>query len=187
MLDVNDPENKGIMDTLEEMMKPNKSSVFVPLVEPEQPEPPEPPVEPEQPPKTVKKSLFNGQDVDNPYRNQSKINLDETMVCFRRIETELLLELIKKKNTNWGEMRIWLYIFHMTRGFNKGKKGSYEKKLYRHTHYIENHEIVEMTGLSSSSVSEGLKKLKEKKMIYEKIDERGNRQLGCSFRYDTWE
>lgn len=75
----------------------------------------------------------------------------------------------------------------MTRGFNKGKKGEYEKKLYRHTHYIENNEIVEMTGLSSSSVSEGLIGLKKKKMIYETHDRSGKRLLGCNYRYDTWE
>jgi len=175
MLDVNDPVDKEILDRLDSMDDPKSP------VELDDHEPPIKPV------KSGKKSstIYDKKDVYNPYKTLSNLILDETMKSFRWIETDLLLTLIKKK-TSSSELRIWLYILHMTRGFNEGKEGEDIKKMYRHMYYIENHEIVEMTGLSSSSVSEGLTKLKEKKMIYETYDRGGKRLLGCNYRYDTW-
>jgi DNA-binding MarR family transcriptional regulator len=137
--------------------------------------------------------LHDFYDEDNPYRSESKVNLDDTSKNFRWIETDLLLELIKKDIPS-SQLRIWFYILHMTRGYNlnknsivhSGGKEYKTTKLHRHTHYIKNKHILKNTGLPKSTVSEGIKRLLDRKMIYEVYDKDDERLLGCNFRYDTW-
>lgn len=172
MFDVNDKQNKGIMDTLEEMMNPNKSSGSVPPEEPEPPELPEPPVEPYT---QGKRSVYDGLDIDNPYREHSSVDLGDLKKYFRMIETPVLEKLIKY-GLSGSEWSIFMYILDRTRG-HMNKQG-----YYRHTDTISIQDYIDNTGLSKKTIYKNLKSLGDKHIIYEVEKGRSIMELPLFYR-----
>jgi hypothetical protein len=122
---------------------------------------------------------YNCLDFKNPYRDQSQLDLDEVYDNgFRRIETKVLFELMRKKLTGY-EWSIFFYILHKTRGFSN------MKNKFRIEEEIKIRKAIKETGLSRSSIYRVLNSLSDKKIIYS-IDDNGRIKYGINYRYDTW-
>ena len=133
---------------------------------------------PEEYEKIQKQMTYDFLDSQNPYREMSNLHLGDMRKSFRWIETDVLLQLIKTKLSS-SEWSVFFYIFHLTRGH------CYKNKYYRTIYDFPIDEIQEMTGLSKSTVTRSIDKLKKKQILYE-VKERGIKKLGINFRYDTW-
>jgi len=132
--------------------------------------------------KKNRKYRFDSLDQQNPYRSQSKLDLDDEYDNgFRVIETSVLINLLQKELTV-NELKIFLYILHKTRGFSN------EKNRFCNWHrYIPVAEIVSELGMARTTVSRTLKTLREKQMIYTFKHTKYNVDLtGLNYRFDTW-
>lgn len=126
-------------------------------------------------------------DVENPFRRtDSYRQLLKDIQNFRKIETNLLLHLIKS-GLSGREFSVFFYIFHRTRGFNK------------HTVKMFIKDITDYTGISKKHTYKVLDSLKEKRMIYEvprpdndtddddkKNNDRNKHIFGVNCYYPTW-
>ena len=131
-----------------------------------------------------RKISFNSLDIGkNPYYSESKLNLDDEYDNgFRQIETNLLLELLKKDMTA-TEMKVFFYILHRTRGFCNDRN----KCCYWHR-YISTKEIIEAINGKKSTVDRALKSLSDKHIIYSIKNEAYDRKLtSINYRFDTWQ
>ena len=175
MLDVNKDEDitlEEILNRLDKMDDP-KSPVEL--------DDPEPPVEQEQPVKPStqgKRSVYDGLDIDNPYREGSSVDLGDLKKSFRMIETPVLLKLIKYGLSS-SEWSIFMYILDRTRGHMK-KDGH-----YRHTDSISLQDYTDNTGLSKKTIYKNLKSLGDKHIIYE-VEKGRSIITGINWRYDKW-
>lgn len=122
---------------------------------------------------------YNGLDFNNPYRDESRLDLDEEYDNgFRRIETSVLFALMGKKLTGY-EWSIFFYILHKTRGFSNMKNKftiEVEMKIPR---------AIKETGLSRSGIYRVLNSLSDKKIIYS-VNDKERIKYGINYRYDTW-
>jgi len=132
--------------------------------------------------KRNRKYRFNSLDQQNPFLSESKLDLDDEYDNgFRIIETSVLINLLQKDLTV-NELKIFLYIFHKTRGFSNEKN----KFCNWHT-YIPVTDIVSDLSIARTTVSRTLKTLREKQMIYTFEHTKYKTKLtGLNYRYDTW-
>jgi DNA-binding MarR family transcriptional regulator len=118
-------------------------------------------------------------DRDNPFREDSDVDLSETKNEYRWIETESL-KMLMKSGLSGSEWSVFFYILHRNRGYCNSKS-----KIHRHTDDISIEMIQEYTGLTENTVYRVLGSLKKKQMIY--TVKRGREvKTGVNFRYDTW-
>lgn len=131
--------------------------------------------------KVESKFSWNHLDWNNPYRRESKIDLEkEKKHGFRWIETNVLMELIKSKisGTEWS---LFMYLIHMTRGYSNRTNG------FRNmTRQIPISKVATDTGIPRTSVYRNLDSLNDKKMTYVITDKYGVEKVGVNLRYDTW-
>ena len=129
--------------------------------------------------KKIQKDLYyDTLDVDNPFREDSDVDLSESKNDFRWIETEALKTLMKS-GLSGSEWSVFFYILHRTRGYCN-KLGYYTQ-----TEVITIEEIKEYTGLTENTVYRVLGSLKHKQMIYT-VKKGREVKTGVNFRYDTW-
>lgn len=123
--------------------------------------------------KLKKDYIYDHLDIKNPYRKDSSVNLSKEIKNFRRIETNVLLNLIKS-NLNGSEFRVLFYVIHRTRGFEK------------HVVKISIKDIQEYTDISKPNIYKTVTSLLNKHILYGKKEDNFY-HLGFNFRYDTWE